>query len=315
MLNSKNFKRVMLMAENNNQNETKDHLNPESQTEFSQQDQEKAEENLGFAAAYVIELLYKEKPQISRKDFYAKIEKYTGHFNIESESEDSMHFFHLNYPVNLCNIETYARTFIATKKEQRYDREKYASALQQLWAWPEAESTLEECRYSLLLCDFLSSTLPYKERLNLISGVLRGLLEVAPCQALYWVNSEKLVEPQLYLELLTQGQLLHGAVNVRLFNVERNVMERKEIIMDSMGLAALGVPDVQCHFHSLDCNEVAKVLHYAIDFIFENGDIIADGETFGADEHQRWICCHEFSLVAPRRVVLDIKPEQEYYAG
>lgn len=46
-------------------------------------------------------------------------------------------------------------------------------------------------------------------------------------------------------------------------------------------------------------------------YLFMNGDVVKDGETMdGRDENERWVCQHEDSLIAPRRVVLDINANQ-----
>ena len=86
--------------------------------------------------------------------------------------------------------------------------------------------------------------------------------------------------------------------------------------MDTLGLAALGLPDLQCHFHGLDCNDVARLLHNLGLYVFENGDIIEDGHTIdGPKPGDKWRCQHEMALVKPERMVLDINPGAPYAAG
>jgi len=184
--------------------------------------------------------------------------------------------------------------------------EEYASALQHLWEWPQGAEVVEQCGYSLLLTDFLGMGLPYKQRLELITNALRAILEIAPCQALYWCSSEKLVDPQHYLEQVAQGQILHGALNMRFFNIQPEGSGR--IVMDTVGLAALGVQDIQCDFHNLDSDMVAEFLFQAAHYLYENGDIIKDGNSFGLNAEQRWTCQHDISLISPQRLVLDLKP-------
>jgi hypothetical protein len=88
------------------------------------------------------------------------------------------------------------------------------------------------------------------------------------------------------------------------------------MVMDSLGLAALGLPDLQCHFRGLDCNAIAGLLHNLGIYLFENGDVIEDGHTIdGIAANQRWRCQHEMSLIGPERAVLDIDPGQPFAAG
>ena len=86
--------------------------------------------------------------------------------------------------------------------------------------------------------------------------------------------------------------------------------------MDTLGLAALGLPDLQCHFRGLAPEAVAPLLYNTAYYIFEKGDVIDDGHTVeGVTPGERWPCQHEASLVEPRRVVIDLDPGPAHAAG
>jgi hypothetical protein len=103
---------------------------------------------------------------------------------------------------------------------------------------------------------------------------------------------------------------LDAALNARLFRVDDRP---GEIVMDTLGLAALGVPDLQCHFKGLEAGRVAGFLRGVGTYVFENGDVIGDGNTVqGLEPSQRWACRHEMALIAPARVVIDIDPGPPY---
>jgi hypothetical protein len=88
------------------------------------------------------------------------------------------------------------------------------------------------------------------------------------------------------------------------------------MIMDTLGLAALGLPDLQCHFRTLVPGEVAAVLHNTAYYLFEHGDVIDDGHTVaGIEPESRWTCQHEKSLLKPSRIVLDLNPGPPFAAG
>jgi len=87
-------------------------------------------------------------------------------------------------------------------------------------------------------------------------------------------------------------------------------------LMDTIGLAALGLPDLQCHFRNLDVQAVAGMLYNTGLYIFENGDVIEDGHTVaGINPNDKWLCQHEDSLLEPERVVLDVNPGYPFAAG
>ncbi|MFW5435768.1 DUF4261 domain-containing protein [Paenibacillus apiarius] len=307
-----------------------DAVNAALDDEIEQQDEEQDES--GFADVYVIQLLYKDKPQVSREPLYEKMQQYTGEVQLAKEDAaaeepqqslavweangdnpeetgDVMLFFHMNLMVSYQDGEMPAQTCIMTS-DTTVEAESFETALQQAWHWPEARAAVAGCGHSLLLTDFCARGLDYKERLQMISGALRALVETAPCEAIYFQASDNIVHPQAYVEALNAGQRLYGAMNVRFYNVAG----RDEMLMDTCGLAALGLPDVQCHFRDMEPNAVASWIGDIAYYLFEQGDIIQDGETVGSDE-LRWLCEHQYALAAPRRYVLDLNPGPEHYAG
>ncbi len=297
--------------------------------------QREMEEDYGYAPIYTVQLLYKEKPVIDREALYAKIIEYTGPVRTSEdlaedteetlavwearseagheEDEDHYHFFHLNHTLNYQEGPMPVQTVLMPVNDTP-TVEMYETALQQSWHWAEAAATIEACQYELMLTDMMARGMPPQRRLPLFNNVLRAILEVAPCEAVYYKASDKLVSSAELLQALQQDQQLYGALNIRLYQIPGD-SERKEMVMDSCGLAALGVPDVQCHFYDMEPGEVAQFLMNVADYVYHQGDIIADGETIGLHENQRWRVEHQYALVMPRRVVLDLDPGETYYAG
>ncbi|OZB97619.1 DUF4261 domain-containing protein [Paenibacillus sp. XY044] len=286
------------------------------------------EQDFGFSRVYAIELKYRQKPAIDRTRLYANMELYTGTTQQAGESEraglavwephesgpdDLLHFFHLNYMISYSEGEMPAQTSLMPVDNR--PEGDYATAVQQSWHWREAGEVMGGCGYTLLLTDLMASGLEPQDRLRLITGALRAVLETAPCDAVYFRASDKLVEPQAYLAAVEEGALLYGAMNIRFYNVEGTGSGRSEGLMDSLGLAALGIPDVQCHFYDLDPSELAGQLTDAAYYLFGQGDVIEDGETIGFTEDMRWRCEHQYALAQPQRVVIDIDPGDPYYAG
>jgi hypothetical protein len=101
-----------------------------------------------------------------------------------------------------------------------------------------------------------------------------------------------------------------------MFNVSNPDAESGDIVMDTLGLGALGLPDLQCHYRALSPEEVARCLYNTAWYIFSNGDVIENGHTVeGITPGTRWRCQHEDALVGPDRVVLDLNPGMPYAAG
>jgi hypothetical protein len=76
----------------------------------------------------------------------------------------------------------------------------------------------------------------------------------------------------------------------------------RAVLMDTFGLGSFGLPDLQC-IHEDEPRAVAKAMYdYAL-YLFEKGDVLADGDTVdGHAPGQRWQVRHEVSAIDGRPV-------------
>ena len=99
-------------------------------------------------------------------------------------------------------------------------------------------------------------------------------------------------------------------------HLQRVLQPANDMLMDTLGLSALGLPDVQCHFRDLDPSQVAQVLYNTAVYIYDNGAVIDSGHTVaGIQPEEKWHCQFEESLLKPHREVLDVNPGPEHAAG
>lgn len=272
----------------------------------------------GFAHTYGVELLLEAPPQLNKSDLIQALRRHCGQVAALDDSEEDglLSFVFGDFPITYTDKTVAAQVFMAIS-DKPLDAQVLEPALQQSWDWPEAHVASDRHRCTLLVTDLMSSGLDYKRRLGLFTHIVQSVLETVPCLAIHWRRSQRLVDPAVYLVSLRDADgdsPIFPAVNVRLFRIENQVTG--EMLMDTLGLTALGIPDLQCHFLGLDPKEVAQMLYNSALYLYENGDVINDGETIqGLSEGQRWVCRHEDSLVAPERVVLDMNPGRPYAAG
>ena len=276
------------------------------------------EPETGFAQTYGVELLCKKPPEIRKKALLQAIRKYcpaVAPLDGEEQS-DLLAFIHPDHPVVFEEGMLPAQSFIGTTDEPFEVTESLSAAIGQSWNFPEVREAVAQCSASVLVTDLMSSPLEYAERLKLFQDVLAGVLEVIPALAIHWQPTRQIVDPQQYRDAHMRGKseiFYTGALNVRFFNVSESP---GDMLMDTLGLAALGLPDLQCHFRGLAPEEVAPVLYNTAYYIFERGDVIEDGHTVeGVTPGERWRCQHEPSLVEPRRIVLDLDPGPSHAAG
>ncbi len=175
--------------------------------------------------------------------------------------------------------------------------------------WPDAADAVAAARAAVRLVE----ELPSEERLGAFVARVAALADKLPCVAVWWRAAERLVEPRTLAAAARDEDPLRVAVNVRLFHVEEG--RGDERVMDTVGLAELGLPDVQCHFYGLDAAAVAALLEETARYLFAEGDVIGDGDTVPGVDGEAWTCRRELALVDPPRDVIDLTPPAPHAAG
>ncbi len=278
----------------------------------------------GFHRTYGLELLCEEEPVWSHDALAAAVSKHCPGVDVRSgEGESGTSFFHPSVPIELKDRTICAQTALM-KADRSPDLGALEPSLQQSWRFPEARAAVARARHTLLLTDLMSAGLEPPMRLEIIQRVLAGVLETVSCVAVHWIASGQLTDPKEALAALQSGEYAspqHGAINARLFRVGRYGDEIEgeingDTVMDTLGLSALGLADLQIHFRKLDPQRVARVLLNTALYLFENGPVIESGHTIaGVEPKQEWLCQYEDALVGPARMVIDLNPGSPFAAG
>ena len=183
-------------------------------------------------------------------------------------------------------------------------------ALSQTWDWPDAERALHEAQASLSV-EFDPDTKTDRfARLHQLNATLRALLEHLPVVALHWSSAQRLIDPQAFIASLAHGgTVTDHAVNVRLFHISDG--RDGELLMDTLGLGAFGLPDLQCHFAGADPARMGALLAGYAHYLFDKGDVLNDDSLVrGIESYDEWPCQREESLAKPARPVVDIRPDK-----
>jgi hypothetical protein len=181
-------------------------------------------------------------------------------------------------------------------------------ARQQFWDVKDGAALLDSCPFHVLIGDFMMTrALPPVERGNILNGWLEAALALFPgCEAVFFHPSAKLLTPgQLRANYLPGGRrFLYGAVNARFFNIANTP---GDCVVDTLGLHAFGLPDMQYHYHGLNTDDVVRHAWDTAFYQFENDAPIESGHTIaGLNPEEKWRCQHEKSLIGPEREVLDV---------
>lgn len=274
--------------------------------------------------AYRVGLLYKDLPELDSPLFLQKLKEEMEEVEIINYQAAPQFSLNVSYPLLKerqadSNWHTILRNplshliFASSKLPNAADLE---GALNQTFDWPEAKSAVDGCTSTIWLSDFLSNGFHWHLRLGAFHIALNTLLELAPCEAIFWEPCQRVVDPQAYHLSQTPGETfdpLFAAYNVRLFHISSS--NKQEALMDTLGLSYFELPDLQCHFHSLDLNNVAGKLYSLARYLFDQGPIFEDGNKISFSENEHWTCQHEEALIRPERIVLDLNPGPPYAAG
>ncbi len=189
----------------------------------------------------------------------------------------------------------------------------------QMWDCGESEEILESCKYQVFATDMMAAVLHYKERAELDMDFLEALVELYPqCKAVYFQNSGKMFTAEAIRkhEIPRESRFIYFAVNVRFFNIQGT----DDMMVDSLGMQTLFLPDLQYHFHGFNHNWVINHAYNVLSYIFDNENPIESGDPIDGvvdgrmSREDMWKCQYEAALIQPIREVIDICMN-EYAAG
>ncbi len=190
----------------------------------------------------------------------------------------------------------------------------------QMWNCENSEEILATCKYQVVATDMLAAALHYKERAELDMDFLEALVEMYPdCKAVYFGNSSKMFTADEIRnhQIPREDRFVYFAVNVRFFNIQGT----DDMLVDSLGMYTLFMPDIQYHFHSVDPNFVVNHAYNVLSYMFANENPIKSGDPIDSVSSNgsmcreiMWKCNYENALIQPVREVIDIYMN-EYAAG
>jgi len=266
-----------------------------------------------FPEMLVVKLLFIDKPNLNVDDISKELGQYFDIFNTnkvdDKKPNNALIFTFPDVKVELADVTIPAQCIVAIPDDKFPLLEIPEVAFQQNWHWAEANDITKKCRYELMVTDLMTRTLEYKQRLNLYTRFLTAVAKATNPDVVYSVYGQKLVNPAQIIENVDskEPELLHSIFNVRLYNITDT--GNRDLLMDTVGLHSIGLPDFQIRFSNFETNVIANLLWNYAYYIFENGDIIENGNTLeGIESGSRWKCERIISPLHPERMVINVQP-------
>ncbi len=261
---------------------------------------------------FLIQMLFREPvPMPEKEAMAAALERHVGKVEAFCHDEKTAGFAALEHVAEFRDGKAPVQLMVmgCTRFEGRgFD----AFLMSQMWDCKEdRERIFQECRYQAVGVDMLAAALPALERANLDMDFLDALAELYPsCQAFYFQNCGKLLLAQQVREHAVQGpdRFIRFGVNARFFNIQGT----EDMLVDTVGMSTLFLPDLQYHFHGMDPNWVVNHAYNLASYLLLNDCPIESGETVDGvaggkmDRSVQWKCQYEEALIQPPRHVLDV---------
>ena len=188
----------------------------------------------------------------------------------------------------------------------------------QFW---DFRGNFSDFKYHTTVFGMLSDAMEYKEQAELF---LKEIEVAVKCfltaEAIFIPHSGKLTDVNYFKDGMKYdlaGRFIRTAVNARFFRIENS----DDFVVDTLGMFAFGMSDVQVHFHGLKPDDVVNYVYNIASYQFSGDFPVKSGDTIdGLDESGKisadiqWKARYENSLIQPLREVLDINCG-EYAAG
>jgi hypothetical protein len=265
----------------------------------------------GFAEIYSVELYMKEEPIILENKLLENIKKYCGNVEVISNKDNNITFAFMDYILEFKNASAPV-SIIVSKIYDKPNINKLEKSLEQS-SNSIKKGEIQKCSYRIVVTDIMAIGVDYRKRMEIFQKTLYAIVELIPCEGIHFHITEQVISRGDYLEnnpLDTNYDPLFGILNVRTFNIKD---KKDEYLMDTLGLSAIGLCDLQCHFEDLNPNKIIDILYSYGYYIFDNSDA-ADNlkEIESVNEGEKWKCEYEISIAEPKRVVIDINPGKKF---
>ena len=265
-------------------------------------------ENAEYNGIYMMWLLFQDKCEMpTRAEVLEKLTACFGKVDVVSSDSEIGIYGLCSHMVTYEDNKKVPSQLMITGLNEINEPHGDTIARTQFWDCPDGVALLDSCKYHVMLSDFMAAGLPPVERAGILANWLDIGLRLFPtCTAVYIDASGKLMTAEsLRSETNTESlRFIRFVVNVRFFTVQGT----EDSVVDTLGLYAIGLPDIQYHFHGLNPDDVVNHAYNVAIYQFENDASIKSGQTVaGFEPDSYWRCQYESSLIKPSRNVLDIE--------
>jgi len=272
-----------------------------------------------FKPIYIMRLLFEELPsKPNTETIKIALEQKFGEVDIISADNALRSFGIKKYPIKYEDATVPAQVVMgAISNFNNADIDQFSRS--QIWDIEDSDELLARCKYEIRIFDMMSSAMDYKDRGDLLMDWLEVAIGLFPdCVAVWNEPACKLfLADEVQSDNFIENRFVNFCVNIRSFNVGGS----EDKVVDTFGLYAIGLPDLQYHFHGLNQDDILEHAYSLACYIYDKNPEIKSGHTVAGIKdgvimapEVTWGWQYEDSLIQPSRTVLDISAG-EYAAG
>lgn len=247
------------------------------------------------------------------KLMFSILEKYFGKVSNFSYEEKLIGFAVEDYVAEVADDKKMPIMIQLTNYKDTVDYQPDEMTLNQMqWSCPDYKKVLENYKYHIIAFDIFDECIKdYKKRAELTVRTAEALIEIFPtCKAIIFEHSGKMLmrEDIINCSIPEDNKFIEYTVNIRFFNIQGT----DDMVIDSIGMDLINLPDIQYHFHGIDPNQIVNHAYSILSYIYANNpefmpndtiDGLKDGKLCASEP---WRVNYEDSLIQPIRLVLDV---------
>ena len=249
--------------------------------------------------ALAVELLYERAPELDAKRIAARVrESLPG--TVALADKPGVMLAHEDFPREFEDGRKAILTLIVPPDSKQDGADATDFDLSQSWSFRDAHEAVERAATTLLVAEMVGAGGPPRDRARAFGAALHAVAAETDPVAVWSPAAQEMLDPASL-----DGHPLAGLVNVRMFS------DGDALLMDTLGLHTLGLPDFQLRSGGLDERAIARHLLNLAAHAVDAEQAIEDFDTVsGPNGDERWPLELTRATVAPEREVFDIDAGQ-----
>ena len=162
----------------------------------------------GPPPSYCVQLLYEREPRLDKNVLLSQLRKNCGTVELQDESDSAFLFEFHDFKAHMqffFRPDPQPGEQVMEGGDSPYNclisapgpalaMEDLETSLSQTRDWPEGGAVLSACKAMVVVSDMMANWHDHRVRLAVFQKVVRTLLEIAPCEAIHWIPSLRVID-------------------------------------------------------------------------------------------------------------------------